>query len=325
MKTRITELLGIKYPIVCGGMAWIGRAEMASAVSNAGGLGLVTALTQPSPEALLKEIARTREMTDKPFGCNLTFTPRPNKVPYEDYAHAIAESGVKIVETAGNNPERFIPIFKKAGVTIIHKCTSVRHGVSAEKLGVDVVSMDGWECAGSPGRDEVGNMVLIPVAADQIKIPLLASGGMGDGRSLAAALALGADGINMGTRFMVTREAPIPDEFKQALMQADERGSVHIMKSINRPRRVFKNKASLEILEIERQQPDGGYAAFGHLVTGERNRVGYENADPQYAAFSSGPVLGLIHDIPTCKELLDRMVAQAQDIARGRMAQLLLS
>lgn len=324
MKTRITELLGIKYPIVCGGMAWIGRAEMASAVSNAGGLGLVTALTQPNPEALLKEIARTLEMTDKPFGCNLTFTPRPNKVPYEDYAHAIAASGVKIVETAGNNPERFIPIFKNAGVKIIHKCTSVRHGVSAEKLGVDVVSMDGWECAGSPGRDEVGNLVLIPVAADQIKIPLLASGGMGDGRSLAAALALGADGINMGTRFMVTKEAPIPDAFKEALMNADERGSVHIMKSINRPRRVFKNKASLEILEIEKAQPDGGYAAFGHLVTGERNRIGYENADPQYAAFSSGPVLGLIHDIPTCKELLDRMVAQAQDIARVRMPQLLL-
>ncbi len=323
MKTRITELLGIKYPIVCGGMAWVGRAEMASAVSNAGGLGMVTALTQPSAEALLKEIERCRGMTDKPFGVNLTFTPRPNKVPYEAYAEAIAASGVKIVETAGNNPERFIPIFKKAGITIIHKCTAVRHGVSAEKLGCDIISMDGWECAGSPGRDEVGNMVLIPVAADQIKVPLLASGGMGDGRSLAAALALGADGINMGTRFMATKEAPIPEAFKQALVDADERGSVHIMKSINRPRRVFRNKASLEILEIEKQ-PGAGYPEFGHLVSGERNRVGYENGDPQYAAFSSGPVLGLIKDIPSCKELLDRMVAQAQQIARQRLVDALL-
>jgi nitronate monooxygenase len=320
MKTRITELLGIRYPIVCGGMAWVGRAELAAAVSNAGALGMVTALTQPDGEALIREVARCRDMTDRPFGVNLTFTPRPNKVPYEDYAHAIAASGVKVVETAGNNPERFVAIFKKAGITIIHKCTSVRHGVSAEKLGCDVVSMDGWECAGSPGRDEVGNMVLIPVAADRIRVPLLASGGMGDGRSLAAAIALGADGINMGTRFMATREAPIPDSFKQALVDADERGSVHIMRSISRPRRVFRNKASLEILEIEKQQPDGGYAAFGHLVSGERNRVGYENGDPQYAAFSSGPVLGLIRDIPSCKELIERIVADARDVARGRMA-----
>ena len=323
MKTRITELLGIQYPIVQGGMAWIGLAEMASAVSNAGGLGMLTALTQPDPEALLKEIARCRGMTDKPFGVNLTFTPRPNKVPYEDYAHAIAGSGVKIVETAGNNPERFIPIFKRTGITIIHKCTAVRHGMTAEALGCDVISMDGWECAGSPGRDEVGNMVLIPVAADHIKVPLLASGGMGDGRSLAAALALGADGINMGTRFMVTREAPIPDSIKQALVAADERGSVHIMKSINRPRRVFKNKAALEILEIEKQ-PGASYAEFGHLVSGERNRIGYEKGDPQYAAFSSGPVLGLIHDIPGCAELLQRIVTEAQQIARERLAEALL-
>ena len=324
MKTRVTELLGIKYPIVCGGMAWIGRAELAAAVSNAGGLGLITALTQPDPEALIREIERTRSMTDKPFGVTLSFTPRPNKVPYTDYAEAIAASGVKVVETAGNNPEPFIPIFKKAGVKIIHKCTSVRHGVTAERMGCDIISMDGWDCAGSPGRDEVGNITLIPIAADRIGIPLLASGGFGDGRGLAAAIALGADGINMGTRFMATKEAPIPESFKQALLAADERGSVHIMKSIHRPRRVFKNKASLEILDIEKQQPDGGYAAFGHLVSGERNRVGYEMGDPQHAAFSSGPVLGLIHDVPTCQELLDRIVAQAQDLVRGRMTQALL-
>ena len=323
MKTRVTEMLGIQYPIVCGGMMRVGRAKLAAAVSEAGGLGIMTALTLPTPEEVIEEVKLARTMTSKPIAVNLTILPTITPVPYEEYARAIVASGVKIVETAGNNPERFIPIFKKAGITIIHKCTAVRHGVTAEALGCDVISMDGWECAGSPGRDEVGNMVLIPVAADHIKVPLLASGGMGDGRSLAAALALGADGINMGTRFMVTREAPIPDSIKQALVAADERGSVHIMKSINRPRRVFKNKAALEILEIEKL-PGAGYAEFGHLVSGERNRIGYEKGDPQYAAFSSGPVLGLIHDIPSCAELLQRIVAEARQIARQRLAEALL-
>ena len=224
MKTRITELLGIQHPIVQGGMQWVGLAELASAVSNAGGLGVVTALTQPTPEDLLKEIERCQSMTDKPFGVNLTILPTIKPVPYDEYAQAIVDSGVKIVETAGRNPEPYLPMFKEAGIKVIHKCTSIRHALKAEKIGCDAVSVDGFECAGHPGEDDVTNMILLPLAAKRLKIPFLASGGFGDGRGLAAALAMGADGINMGTRFMVTKEAPIHDNVKQKMIEATELG-----------------------------------------------------------------------------------------------------
>ena len=219
IKTRFTEMFGIKHPIVQGGMQWVGRAELASAVSNAGGLGILTGLTQPTPEDLRKEVKRCREMTDQPFGVNLTILPTLVPRPYGEYIDAIIDSGVKIVETAGNNPKPFLPKLKEAGIKVIHKCTSVRHGVSAEKVGVDAISMDGFECAGHPGEDDIPNLVLLPAAANVIKIPMLASGGFGDARGLVAALALGCEGINMGTRFMATKEAPIHDNVKQALVE----------------------------------------------------------------------------------------------------------
>ncbi len=316
MKTRITEMLGIKYPIVQGGMMWVGLAEMASAVSNAGGLGLITALTQPSPEALSKEIARCRDMTDKPFGVNLTFTVRPKPLPYHEYAAAIAESGVKIVETAGNNPEPFVAGFKKAGIIIIHKCTSVRHGLKAEKLGCDVISMDGFECAGHPGEDDTPNFVLLPCAAAAIKVPLLASGGVGSARSLVAALALGADGVNMGTRFMATKEAPIHENVKQAIVAGDERSSIHILRKVRNTARIYKNGVAMKIREIE-ARPDSTFAEIAELVAGAKNNVVYKTGDIEAGTWSAGMVMGLIHDIPTCKELLDGMVAEARAIVEN--------
>ena len=222
MRTRITEMLGIEHPVVQGGMQWVGLAELASAVSNAGGLGIITGLTQPTPDDLLKEIERCREMTDKPFAVNLTILPTIKPVPYDEYAQAIVDSGIKIVETAGRNPEPYLPRFKEAGITVIHKCTSIRHSLKAERIGCDMVSVDGFECAGHPGEDDVTNMILLPLAAKRLKIPFLASGGLGDGMGLAAALAMGADGINMGTRFMVTQEAPIHVNVKQAMVDATQ-------------------------------------------------------------------------------------------------------
>ena len=319
MKTRVTEMLGIKYPIVQGGMMWVGLAEMASAVSNAGGLGLITALTQPTPEDLAREIKRCREMTDKPFGVNLTFTVRPKPRPYHEYAAVIAESGIKIVETAGNNPEPFMPGFKKAGITVIHKCTSVRHGLKAERLGCDIISMDGFECAGHPGEDDTPNFVLLPCAAAQIKIPLLASGGVGNARSLVAALALGADGINMGTRFMATKEAPIHDNVKQAIVAGDERSSTHILRKVRNTSRIYKNSVALKIREIE-ARPDSTFEEIYNLVSGVKNQVVYQSGDLEAGTWSAGMVMGLIHDIPTCKELLDGMVSEAQEILNGQLA-----
>ena len=318
MKTRVTEMLGIKYPIVQGGMMWVGKAEMAAAVSNAGGLGLITALTQPTPEALTKEIARCRAMTDKPFGVNLTFTPRPKARPYMEYAHAIIDAGIRIAETAGNNPEPYVGPFKKAGITIIHKCTSVRHALKAEALGCDMISMDGYECAGHPGEDDTPNFVLLPVAAARLKVPMLASGGIGNGRSLVAALALGAEGVNMGTRFMATKEAPIHDNIKQAIVAADERGTAIIMRKARNTRRIFKNKLALEVQAIE-QRPESTFEDIMPLISGERNRIVFEQGDVDYGTWGSGIVLGLIHDIPTCKELLDRMVAEARQILREQL------
>ena len=318
MKTRVTEMLGIRYPIVQGGMMWVGLAEMASAVSNAGGLGLLTALTQPTPEDLTKEIARCRSMTDQPFGVNLTFTPRPKGRPYMEYALAIIEAGIKVVETAGNNPEQYVTPLKKAGVKIIHKCTSVRHALKAESLGCDIISMDGFECAGHPGEDDTPNFVLLPVAASALKIPMLASGGVGNGQSLVAALALGAEGVNMGTRFMATKEAPIHDKVKQALLAADERGTAIIMRKARNTRRVFRNNAALEVQAVERR-PDSTFEDIMAYVTGNKNRLVFQDGDIEAGTWGAGQVMGLIHDIPTCKELLDRMVGEARDIVNQRL------
>lgn len=318
MKTRITELLGIKYPIVCGGMMWLGTAELASAVSNAGGLGIITALTQPTPEDLAKEIKRCFEMTDKPFAANLTFTPRPKARPYEEYAQVIADSGLKIVETAGNNPEPFVAIFKKAGMKIIHKCTSVRHGLKAEKLGCDAISMDGFECAGHPGEDDTPNFILLPAAASKIRIPMLASGGVGDARSLVAALALGAEGVNMGTRFMATKEAPMHDNVKQALVAGDERGTALIVRKFRNTSRVYKNAVAVEIQEIEKQE-GSTFESIYALVRGAGNQNVYQTGDIDGGTWSAGMVMGLINDIPSCKELLDRMVSEAEVLIEQRL------
>jgi len=318
MKTRVTEMLGIKYPIVQGGMMWVGRAELAAAVSNAGGLGLLTALTQPTPDALTKEIERCRGMTDKPFGVNLTFTPRPKARSYMEYAQAIIDSGVKIVETAGNNPEPYVGPFKKAGITIIHKCTSVRHGLKAERLGCDIISMDGFECAGHPGEDDTPNFVLLPVAAAKLKVPMLASGGISNGQGLVAALALGAEGINMGTRFMATKEAPIHDNVKQAIVAGDERSSTHILRKVRNTSRIYRNSVALKIREIE-AQPESTFEDIMDLVAGVKNNVVYQTGDLEAGTWTAGMVMGLINDIPTCKELLDRMVLEAQQILRNQL------
>jgi len=318
MKTRITELLGTKYPIVCGGMMWLGTAELASAVSNAGGLGIITALTQPTPEDLAKEIKRCRDMTDKPFAANLTFTPRPKARPYEEYAHVIADSGLKIVETAGNNPEPFVAIFKKAGMKIVHKCTSVRHGLKAEKLGCDAISMDGFECAGHPGEDDTPNFILLPAAASKIKIPILASGGVGDARGLVAALALGAEGVNMGTRFMATKEAQMHDNVKQALVAGDERGTALIVRKFRNTSRVYKNAVANKIIEIEIQE-GSTFESIYNLVRGTGNQNVYQTGDIDGGTWSAGMVMGMINDIPTCKELLDRMVSEAEVLIEQRL------
>ena len=253
MKTRITELFGIEHPIIQGGMHYVGYAELVAAVSNAGGLGIITGLTQPTPEDLEREIARCREMTDKPFAVNLTILPAFRDVPYKEYARVIVESGVKIVETAGRNPEPFLPAFKDAGIEIIHKCTSVRHALKAERIGCDAASVDGFECAGHPGEDDIPNMILLPRAAEELSIPFVSSGGMADGRSLVASLALGADGMNMGTRFIATQEAPVHDNVKQALVEADELQTRLIMRPLLNTERVLNNAATERVLEIERE------------------------------------------------------------------------
>src|SRR6201988_4591841 len=254
MKTAITELFGIEHPIIQGGMHYVGFAELAAAVSNAGGLGIITGLTQKTPELLAKEIARCRDMTDKPFGVNLTFLPTLSAPPYPEYIAAIREGGVKIVETAGRIPEQYMPVLKSAGIKVIHKCTSVRHSLKAEKIGCDAVSVDGFECGGHPGEDDIPNMILLPRAADELKIPFLASGGMADARSLVASLAMGAAGMNMGTRFMATREAPVHENVKQALVESSELDTVLIMRALRNTERVLKNKGVDELLEIEREK-----------------------------------------------------------------------
>jgi NADH:quinone reductase (non-electrogenic) len=322
LKTRFTEMFGIEHPIVQGGMQNVGKAELVAAVANAGALGFITGLTQPTPEALAKEIKRTRDMTDKPFGVNLTILPTINPVPYDEYRQAIIENGVKIVETAGNNPAPHLPHFKAAGVKIIHKCTSVRHGVKAQSIGVDCISIDGFECAGHPGEDDVPGLILIPAAADKITIPMLASGGFGDGRGLVAALALGADGINMGTRFMATVEAPIHENVKKQIVANDERQTDLIFRTMHNTARVGRNAISQQVVAIEKR----GNAKFEEvrdLVAGARGKVLLETGEMDTGIWSAGQVQGLIHDIPTCAELVSRIVREAEEIIRGRLGRVL--
>jgi NAD(P)H-dependent flavin oxidoreductase YrpB (nitropropane dioxygenase family) len=319
VRTRITELLGIRHPIVQGGMQWVGRAELASAVSNAGGLGILTALTQPTPDDLRREIARCREMTDKPFGVNLTILPTMTPPPYAEYRQAIIDGGVRIVETAGYKPQEHVDAFKAHGITVIHKCTAVRHALSAERMGVDAISIDGFECAGHPGEDDIPGLILIPAAADRVSIPLIASGGFGDGRGLAAALALGAEGITMGTRFCATVEAPIHPAIKQQLVDNDERATNLIFRPFRNTARVVKTPRSDEVVAIAEREG----AAFGdvaHLVRGADGRRALETGDLDAGLVWGGLIQGLIHDIPTCADLVGRIVADAEAIIRGRLA-----
>lgn len=313
MKTRITELLGIEFPIVQGGMQWVGRAEMAAAVSNAGGLGMLTGLTQPTPQALRLEIERTRDMTSKPFGVNLTILPSVSPPPYVEYVEAIIDSGIKVVETAGNSPREFIARFKENGVKILHKCTSLRHALSAERSGVDIVSIDGFECAGHPGEDDVGGLVLIPLAARALEIPVIASGGIADGRGLAAALVLGAEGVNMGTRFCATVEAPIHPAIKEALVDANERETTLILRTLRNTGRVLKTPVSCEVVNLERREGGCEFEDVQHLVSGQKGRQALETGDMNAGLVWAGQVVGLIDDIPTCEQLLKRMMTECHE------------
>jgi NADH:quinone reductase (non-electrogenic) len=318
-KTRITDLLGIEHPIVQGGMQSVGFAELAAAVSNAGGLGILTALTQPTPEALREEIERCRSMTKKPFAVNMTVFPTVNSPNYKAYAQAVIDSGVRIVETAGTPAISEIwEMLRPAGIVILHKCTAVRHALSAQRKGVDVISIDGFECAGHPGEDDIPGLILIPVAAQQVKIPMLASGGFGDGRGLIAALALGADGINMGTRFCATREAPIHPNVKQAYVDNDERGTNLIFRSLSNTARVAKSAVSDEVVR-RLAQPGAQYADVAELVSGAKGRKLLEEGDLGAGIFWAGMVQGLIHDIPTVKTLIDRIIAEAEAIIERRL------
>jgi NAD(P)H-dependent flavin oxidoreductase YrpB (nitropropane dioxygenase family) len=311
MRTQVTEQLGIEYPIIQGGMQWVGYAELASAVSNAGGLGILTALTQPTPDDLRREIERCRGMTDKPFGVNLTILPAIKTPPYAEYLSAIIESGVKIVETAGNNPKDMLPRLKEHGIKTIHKCTSVRHALSAERHGIDIVSIDGFECAGHPGEDDIPGLILFPAAARALKTPIIASGGIGDGRGMAAALALGAQGINMGTRFMCTKEAPIHDNIKQALVAASERDTNLMFRTMHNTARVFKNAVSSEVVAMEKR--GAKFDEVRRLVAGARGKLALNTGDVDGGVISAGMVIGLIDDVPTCAELIQRIVRECRE------------
>ena len=319
MQTRITELFGIQHPIIQGGMHYVGLADLAAAVSNAGGLGIITALTLKTPEDLAAEIKRCREMTDKPFGVNLTFLPTVTAPDYPGYIKAIIEGGVAIVETAGRNPEPFLPYLKDAGIKVIHKCTSVRHALKAEKIGCDAASVDGFECGGHPGEDDIPNMILLPRAAEELQIPFVASGGQADARSLVASLALGADGMNMGTRFIATKEAPVHARVKQAIVAASELDTRLVMRPLRNTERVLNNAAVERLLAKEKDM--GANLQFEDIfeeVVGVYPRV-MEDGEVDAGAWSCGMVAGLIHDVPTCRELIDRIMAEAEEIVRGRL------
>jgi nitronate monooxygenase len=317
IRTRFTEAFGVEHPIVQGGMMWVGTADLVAPVAEAGALGFLTALTQPTPEALVKEIARVRERTDKMFGVNLTILPSINPPPYAEYRRAIIESGVKIVETAGHKPQEHVDDFKQHGIKVIHKCTAVRHALSAERMGVDAISIDGFECAGHPGEDDTPGLILIPVAADKVKIPLIASGGFGDGRGLVAALALGAEGINMGTRFMCTRESPIHQLIKEKIVANDERETELIFRTMRNTSRVAKNAVSTKVVAMEK---DGAtFEQVRDLVAGARGKMVYATGNADEGIWSAGQVQGLIHDIPSCAELVSRIMHEAETIIRSRL------
>ncbi|MGA0026731.1 MAG: NAD(P)H-dependent flavin oxidoreductase [Steroidobacteraceae bacterium] len=306
-------MLGICHPIIQGGMQWVGRAELASAVANAGGLGILTALTQPDPDQLRAEIARCRKMTDRPFGVNLTILPAASPPPYAAYVDAIIDSGIRGVETAGNSPREFVERFKANGITIIHKCTTVRHALSAERNGVDIVSIDGFECAGHPGEDDIPGLVLIPLAAQALSIPVIASGGIADGRGMAAAMMLGAEGINMGTRFVCTREAPVHEAAKAALVGASERDTRLIFRTLRNTSRVLRNAVSEEVVSLERRPGGCVFDDLRPLVAGARGRQAWETGETDTGVMTAGMVVGLIRDVPTCAELMERIVAECHE------------
>ena len=318
LKTRITDLFGIEHPVIEGGMQWVGYAELVSAVSNAGALGILTALTQPTPEDLTKEIARTREMTDKPFGVNLTVLPTINPPPYEEYAQAIVGSGVKIVETAGRSPEPFMELFKEYDVKVIHKCTSVRHALKAQSVGVSAITIDGFECAGHPGEDDIPSLVLLPQAAEALDVPVAGCGGFSDAKSLVAALALGGEAIVMGTRFMATKEAGIHQNVKDKMTEADELSTNLMFRTMHNTARVFKNSISDQVVEIE----SSGSATFEDvkdLVAGQRGRVVFEEGDLEHGIWSAGISVARVKDVPSCQEMVSRLVSDAEKIIDGRL------
>ncbi|MEV7608571.1 nitronate monooxygenase [Microbacterium sp. NPDC089320] len=323
IRTRFTETFGIEAPIVQGGMMFVGRAELAAAVSEAGGLGTITALTQPTPQALREEIARARDLTDKPFAVNLTILPSITPPPYDEYRQAILDSGVTIVETAGSNPAPHLPAFHDNGIKVIHKCTSVRHAVKAQSLGVDAISIDGFECAGHPGEDDIPGLVLIPAAAREIEIPMIASGGFADGRGLVAALALGADGINMGTRFVATVESPVHHAVKEHIVASSELDTELILRPLNNTSRVASNSVSREVVRI--LDAGGEFADVRDLVAGARGRTVWETGDVEAGIWTVGTTQGLVHDIPTASALVSRIVAEAEELIRGRLAETLVA
>jgi NAD(P)H-dependent flavin oxidoreductase YrpB (nitropropane dioxygenase family) len=322
IETRITRMLGIEHPILQGGMQRVSRAELVAAVANAGALGFLTALTQPTPEALLDEIERTRGLTDRPFGVNLTILPTIRPIPYEEYARVIIESGVKVVETAGRSPGPFMPHFHEAGIRVIHKCTSVKHARKAEALGCAAVSIDGFEAAGHPGEDDIPSLVLLPRAVDELEIPVIACGGFSDARGLVAALAMGAEGISMGTRFLATKEAPVHENLKRALVAGSELDTQLIFRKFRNTARVFRNEVAMKVAEIE-ERPGVSFEDVSDLVAGERGAVVLEKGEMHHGIWWAGVSTGLIHDIPSVAELVSRMSAQAEEIIREGLAGLI--
>lgn len=322
LTTKFTETFGIEHPVVQGGMQWVGRAELVAAVANAGGLGFLTALTQPTPAELAKEIERTRQLTDKPFGVNLTILPTINPPPYDEYRQVIVDSGIKIVETAGSNPAPHLPMFHDNGIKVLHKCTSVRHAVKAQSLGVDGISIDGFECAGHPGEDDIPGLVLIPAAAAKIDIPMIASGGFADARGLVAALALGADGINMGSRFMCTVESCIHQNVKEAIVAGTELDTELIFRPLRNTARVASNAVSREVVDILNK--GGQFPDVQDLVSGVRGKKVFDDGDLDAGIWSVGTAMGLINDIPTVEELISRIVAEAEDLITGRLGDMVV-
>jgi nitronate monooxygenase len=317
LRTRFTDLFEVEHPIVQGGMQWVGRAEFVAAVSNAGALGILTALTQPSPHELAREIDRTRQLTNKPFGVNLTILPTLKPVPYDDYLKAIIDSGVKIIETAGRSPGPYMEQLKQAGIKVIHKCTSVKHALKAEQLGVDVVSIDGFECAGHPGENDIPGLVLFPRATEEVRIPVIASGGIADARGLVAALALGCEGVNMGSRFLATREAPIHDSIKQQILQADENSTKLVFRPLRNTLRIFDNSVARHILEME--AAGRGIDEIGPVASGQKGRIVFEQGSREVGIWAAGISIGLVHDVPTVEELISRMVREASAIINERL------